>query len=200
MRQSNAGERYGELELHEALAAGDEGAYHRFVRTHRPGLMRLAGELLGDGDVAEEVVQDTFEAVVKDIGGFRGDASLKTWTYRILVNRARRVGRRENRTVAYSDLGSVHDTGASNPQTEAINRQRLQILADGLRRLPERQREIVVLRDLEGHESGEVAEMLKITPVNQRVLLHRGRAALRAELELRDSGGPHRAPGTPLWN
>jgi RNA polymerase sigma-70 factor (ECF subfamily) len=181
------------------MAAGDHLAYQEFVRDHRPGMMQLALRLLGDSDLAEEVVQDTFEAVLKDIGRFRGDSSLKTWTYRILFNRAIRVGRRERRTISFSDFedGRVSDrrepvgvaSGAVDPQSHAISRQRLQILAEGLHRLPERQRRVVVLRDVEGWGSQEISELLQITVGNQRVLLHRARAALRAELETRDAGG-----------
>jgi len=172
--------------------------------------------------VAEEVVQDTFESVFKEIGGFRGEASLKTWTYRILVNRARRVGKRESRTLAFSDISRardgnpqspieehlvaqslgdpVHARPAADPQTEAINRQRLRILAEGLRGLPARQAEIVVLRDMEGRRSREVTELLDISTGNQRVLLHRGRTALRAVMAQRDEITPDRTSGEQLWN
>jgi RNA polymerase sigma-70 factor (ECF subfamily) len=223
MRQSTVTRGHEERSLHTALAAGDESAYREFVASHRKGMLRFAWELLGDGELAEEVVQDTFESVFRDIGGFRGEASLKTWTYRILANRARRVGKRESRTLAFSALAKGRDTGASrplvdrletadsssssfharrvpDPQTAAINRQRLQQLAEGLRRLPERQREIVVLRDVEGHPSQEVTELLDISPGNQRVLLHRGRAALRAQLEQRDEFERRDPAAGQLWN
>lgn len=215
MRQPNVMNTGSERALRTALAAGDQGAYHDFVSTHRPAMVRLASEMLGNGDVAEEVVQDTFEAIFKDVGMFRGESSLKTWSYRILVNRARRVGKRERRTVPFTyldrgrsdnrfsregNLGSetlletqVHARSEADPQTAAIVRQRVQILAEGLRKLPERQRKIVVLRDLEGRNSGEVSELLDITAGNQRVLLHRGRTVLRSEIEMRDGV----EPGTP---
>jgi len=209
--------------LHEALAAQDRDAFHEFVRTHRPAMMRLASEMLGNSDLAEEVVQDTFEVVFKDIGSFRGEASIKTWTFRILINRARRVGRRERRSIPFAGLvewradraeiardvacgenlveSTFHGCDpAADPQNSAIVRQRLQILAEGLRKLPHRQREIVILRDIEGHESAEVTEMLKISTGNQRVLLHRARAALRSELETRDGAGRELSVGNPQWN
>jgi RNA polymerase sigma-70 factor (ECF subfamily) len=192
MRQLEIEDIGSEATMRAALAAGDQNAYRRFVSAHRPAMMRLAGEMLGNGDVAEEVVQDTFEAIFKDVGAFRGEASLKTWSYRILVNRARRVGKREKRTVPFTYFTGFGcespPSREEDPQTAAVNRQRVRFLAEGLRRLPDRQREIVVLRDIEGRDSSEVAEMLDISSGNQRVLLHRGRAALRSELELRDRG------------
>jgi RNA polymerase sigma-70 factor (ECF subfamily) len=204
MRQLETMDVGSEQTTREALAAGDDHAYHSFVIAHRPAMLRLAGEMLGNGDVAEEVVQDTFEAIFKDVGAFRGEASLKTWSYRILVNRARRVGKRENRTVPFTYFDNFgiesHPSRGEDPQTAAINRQRVRFLAEGLRRLPDRQREIVVLRDIEGRDTTEVSELLDITPGNQRVLLHRGRAALRSGLELRDSDGADSSHAGPLLN
>ncbi|MFO8071362.1 MAG: sigma-70 family RNA polymerase sigma factor [Polyangia bacterium] len=209
MRKAEIGKKAGQRVLREALAAGERGVYDAFANEHRAGMIRIASRFLEDREVAEEVVQDTLEAVCREVDRFRGDASFKTWVYSILANRARSVRRREKRSVAFSALegdrkkesgGSFEDRhGAAaehgsglhgahpvDPQTAAINRQRLRILDEGLRLLPDRQREIVVLRDVEGRGGKEVAELLDISVGNQRVLLHRSRLALRSGIELKE--------------
>jgi len=192
--------------LVDALVAGNEGAFHWLVRQHGSAMMRVATSILGNRSLASEVVQETWETVLKEISRFRRESSLSTWIYRIMVNRARRVGIKESRSIPLSAFraredgnGSVGDADefAANgqwkspvhgwrmidPQTEAINKEGMAILAKGLEQLPERQRIIVTLRDVEGLGSKEVCEMLHITEANQRLLLHRGRTRLRQMLE-----------------
>jgi len=195
-----------QAELVDALKAGDEGAFQWVVRKHWSGMMRVATSMLGNKSIAVEVVQETWETVLKEISRFRQESSLSTWIYRIMVNRARRTGKKEARSIPLSsfrdrddDQGPVRaaDEFASNgrwkspvhgwrmidPQTEAINKEGIAILAKGLEQLPERQKIIVTLRDVEGLGSKEVCEMLDITEANQRLLLHRGRTRLRHMLE-----------------
>lgn len=195
-----------ERELVEALVNGDQGAFSWVVRKYWKSMHRVASGMLRSETVAAEVVQETWEAVFKEIGGFRGEASLRNWIFRILVNRARRVGKKEARSIPFSDLvrreaeadrrdpvdeftfigrwrSPVHGWRLIDPQNEAMNRQGLEILARELEKLPETQRVVVTLRDVEGLESKEVCEMLQISEANQRVLLHRGRTALRRGLE-----------------
>jgi RNA polymerase sigma-70 factor, ECF subfamily len=214
MGRAEMGKRAGRPVLYQELAAGDREAYDAFVNEHRAGMIRIASRFLQDRELAEEVVQDTLEAVCREIGRFRREASFETWVHSILVNRARSVRRREKRCVAFSVLEGarkrgggasfeerreaaaghcsvlqVHGAYPADPQTTAIIRQRLRFLDEGLRLLPERQREIVVLRDVEGRGGKEVAELLDISVGNQRVLLHRGRLALRSEIELKEREG-----------
>ncbi|MDJ0764279.1 MAG: RNA polymerase sigma factor [Myxococcota bacterium] len=189
-----------------AILEGDRSAAAWLFRKHYGGMMRVARGLLGNESVAAEVVQETWESVFKGLKSFRGEASLTTWIFRILVNKAHRVGKREARTIPFSGLhrdagdrvqdqiadefsakghwrSEVHSWRTYDPQEEAINREGLKLLADGLEQLPESQRVVVTLRDVEGLDAAEVCSMLGLSGGNQRQLLHRGRTRLRQILE-----------------
>jgi RNA polymerase sigma-70 factor (ECF subfamily) len=185
-------------DLVERMRAGEEQAFVELVARHRATMMHVACALVSSTAVAEEVVQDTWLAVLRGIDGFAGRSSFKTWLLRILVNRARSTGVREHRSVAVADAGAVVDqsrfdaSGAwSSPPQHWIEDSESRILAQGLsdhiqaalHELPERQREVVMLRDVDGLSGQEVCAALDITEANQRVLLHRGRSHLRQSLE-----------------
>lgn len=184
----------GEAELIDRLRAGDEAAFATVVRAHHASLCRLARTFVGSSAVAEEVVQDTWLAVMRGVDRFEGRSSLKTWLFQILVNRARSTSAKEQR--AESGLDPDQDrfdaTGAWSsppvPWSEQIEdrlaaEQIAALARDLLDTLPDAQRQVVVLRDVEGLPAAEVAELLGVSDGNQRVLLHRGRARLRTELE-----------------
>lgn len=181
-----------------ALRAGDEQAFVILVRRHHPAMLRLAQGYVPSLAIAEEVVQDTWLAVLRGIGGFEGRSTLRTWLLRILVNRARTAGERERRTIAVADPEPAVDPArfdssgswAAPPEhwvERAEDRVHAAKLAARLRLaigdLPARQREVVTLRDVEGLSSEEVCSVLEISEGNQRVLLHRGRSRLRQVLE-----------------
>jgi RNA polymerase sigma-70 factor (ECF subfamily) len=136
--------------------------------------------------------------VLRGIDGFAGRSSFRTWLLRILVNRAMSTGMRERRSVAVGDAGPVVDrarfdaSGAwMSPPQHWVEDSEDRLLAQGLsgeiqaalEALPARQREVVVLRDVDGLSGHEVCDVLEITEANQRVLLHRGRSQLRQALE-----------------
>jgi RNA polymerase sigma-70 factor (ECF subfamily) len=185
-------------ELVARLRAGEEEAFVALVARHRASMLRLARSLVSSSAVAEEVVQDTWVGVLRGIDGFAGRSSFKTWLLRILVNRARTTSTRERRSVAIGDAGPAVDSSrfgaggawSSPPQhwiEDSEDRMLAQSLAqrieETLQELPERQREVVTLRDVDGLSSKEVCEVLDISEANQRVLLHRGRSHLRQALE-----------------
>jgi RNA polymerase sigma-70 factor (ECF subfamily) len=195
-----------------ALRRGDEWAFAALVDGWSSSMLRLAREHVATESVAEEVVQETWLAVLKGLGRFRGESSLRTWVYRILVNQAKKRGVREQRTVPFASLGP-DDAGPSVdpsrfqgqdeqypggwrefprewPEEVALSNEVREIVETALSTLPPRQRVVVTLRDLEGHDSDEVTVMLGITAGNQRVLLHRGRSVVRAHLERYFSGTP----------
>jgi len=187
-----------DAELLGRLRAGDEQAFVVLVRRHHDAMLRLACGYVPSAAVAEEVVQDTWLGVLRGIGGFEGRSSVRTWLLRILVNRARTAGARERRTVPIGDPEPAVDrsrfdgTGhwATPPEQwieEADDRLDAAKLAGRLRaaigELPDRQREVLTLRDVEGLTSEEVCSVLEISEGNQRVLLHRGRSRLRQTLE-----------------
>jgi RNA polymerase sigma-70 factor (ECF subfamily) len=186
-------------DLVRRLRSGDGSAFAEVVDAYHSSMVRLAQTFVSSRAVAEEVTQDTWLAVLKGIGRFEGRSSLKTWIFRILSNRARSTGVREQRTtpVDLSDEAAVNrgrfDAGGawSDPPAhwsdEVVDRFSSGPLVAQVRAaisdLPESQRAVVTLRDLDGLSSKEVCDVLQISEVNQRVLLHRGRSRIRARLE-----------------
>ncbi|MDQ4086271.1 MAG: sigma-70 family RNA polymerase sigma factor [Actinomycetota bacterium] len=191
------------------LRSGDEATFARLLDSWSPAMLRLARAYVSTSDSAAEVVQDTWLAVIKGIGGFEGRSSLRTWVFRILTNIARTRGAKEKRTVPWSSLHADDaESGATvdpsrfgdaddpypghwrefpapwrSPESSALDAEIRTVLHRALAGLPARQRIVVELRDVEGYTTEEVCAILGLTPANQRVLLHRGRSALRATLE-----------------
>jgi len=185
-------------ELVARLRAGDEQAFVALVSRHHAAMVRVASSFVSSAAVAEEVVQDTWLGVLRGLDGFAGRSSFRTWLLRILVNRARSTGVREHRSVAVGDAGPAVDrsrfdaSGAwMSPPQHWVEDSEDRLLAEGLAdqihvalgELPARQREVVVLRDVDGLSGPEVCDVLEISEANQRVLLHRGRSHLRQALE-----------------
>jgi RNA polymerase sigma-70 factor (ECF subfamily) len=188
-----------------ALRGGDEQTFAALVDGWSGWMLRLAREHVPTPSVAEEVVQETWLAVLEGLDRFRGEASLRTWVYRILVNQAKRHGIRERRSVPFASL-TDEDAGPTVdperfqgpddphpggwrrfpeewPEQVALTREVRSVVTTALEELPTRQRVVVALRDLDGHTADEVCDLLDISAGNQRVLLHRGRAVVRAHLE-----------------
>ena len=167
------------------------------VARYQQPMLRLARSYVPSRAVAEEAVQETWMGVVKGIERFEGRSTFKTWMFRILVNRARSAGSREQRhaplephhavdPIRFDEGGHWADpverwTEDSDDALEAAAWG--PILQSSLEDLPPRQRQVVVLRDMEGLTSDEVCSVLDISSGNQRILLHRGRTRLRELLE-----------------
>lgn len=190
-------ETQADAELVARLRAGEPAAFGELVDRYHQSMVRVASSFVPSRSVAEEVVQDTWLGVVKGLPRFEGRSSLKTWIFRILVNRARTAGAREPRTVGL-DTGDGLDAGRFTPQgawreppevwsDDIVERLAAPAMAARIRQalveLPDTQREVVTLRDVEGLTSSEVCDLLDISEGNQRVLLHRGRSRVRAMLE-----------------
>ncbi|MEV0614383.1 RNA polymerase sigma factor [Nonomuraea sp. NPDC050404] len=188
-----------------ALRAGDEAMFAALLDTWSRGMLRVARSYVSTDHSAEEVVQDTWLAVVDGIDAFEERSSVKTWVFRILVNTAKKRGVRESRTLPWSAFeqdgapfpdgalfrglaGPARDGRAQpaaawpTPEGEALAGEVRALIAGALARLPPRQRVVISLRDVEGCTSDEVCDILEITPANQRVLLHRARTAVRGWL------------------
>ncbi len=184
--------------LIKRLRDGDEEAFLALVARYQGSMLRLARSFVPSAAVAEEVVQDTWIGVLRGIDGFAGRSTFKTWLFRILVNRAKTTGVREDRSVAIGDAGPSVDSARFDAsgawmappehwiedsddrlEAESISEEIRSALED----LPGRQREVVLLRDVDGLSSKEVSDVLEISEGNQRVLLHRGRSRLRQALE-----------------
>ena len=191
-----------------ALRRGDEAVFSELVMIHSSSLLRLAQDFVRTRAVAEEVVQETWLAVLNGIDRFEGRSSFKTWLFRILVNKAKTRGAREARSIPFSSLQPEGEEravpedrfrGADDqwpghwaspprsldtiPEDSLLSGEARQRIAQALETLPDGQRIVVTLRDVVGWDAEEVCDALGLTEVNQRVLLHRGRAKLRAALE-----------------
>jgi RNA polymerase sigma-70 factor (ECF subfamily) len=186
-----------DVELLARLRNGDEEAFVMLVDRYQQPMLRLACSMVSNQAVAEEAVQDTWMGVVRGIERFEGRSSLKTWLFRILANRARSAGSREQHQTPIESLHAVDPlrfdaqgqwadpldrwTDESDDRLDAATW--LPILKTGLDELPPRQRQVVMLRDIEGLSGDEVCAVLGISGGNQRILLHRGRTRLREILE-----------------
>jgi RNA polymerase sigma-70 factor, ECF subfamily len=188
----------GDDELLEGLQAGDEQAFVALVGRHNRALFYVARSFVQSDAIAEEVVQDTWMAVVRGVSKFEGRSSIKTWLVRITINRARSTGTRESRVLPLSTSEAAVDPHRFDTNghwitppeyfvEDAEDRVVAGLFSERIRSslddLPEGQRQVVTLRDVEGLDSKEVCQLLAISEVNQRVLLHRGRSRLRQDLE-----------------
>jgi RNA polymerase sigma-70 factor (ECF subfamily) len=199
-----------ETRLLTALRGGDETAFADLVDRYHGPLKRLARTFGATEAVAEEIVQETWLGALKGLDRFEERSSIKTWLFTILKNQARHRAAREKRSVPFSSLaggdeddnGPVVDPGRfqgdegcwpdhwaapprpwSEPHLRLAAIEAREQLRGALAGLPPQQRLVVALRDVEGLASDEVCEVLEISEGNQRVLLHRGRAAIRTLLE-----------------
>lgn len=194
-----------DLALAAALRAGDERAFLALVeRLHTP-LVHFARGFLGSDAAAEDAVQDTWTVVLQSIARFEGRSALRSWIFAILANQARTRAVREGRSVPLSELSMDDDSPAVDaseflpeshprwaghwerhpepwPEEQLLARETLTRLGDAIARLPEGQRAVIQLRDVEGFSALEVCATLGVSEVNQRVLLHRARSRVRREL------------------
>jgi RNA polymerase sigma-70 factor (ECF subfamily) len=195
-----------DAELLAQLLAGDEKAFAELVRRYHESLIRVALYYVSSRASAEDVAQETWIAVMKGADRFEGRSTFKTWLFRILANRARTTGVREHRTVPVDPTDTSASVAARRfdeggawreppvPFTESVddaigNETILRLVHDAIRRLPEPQQAVVTLRDVEGLSTMEVALLLELSEANVRVILHRGRAKVRGDVEAKLSGG-----------
>jgi RNA polymerase sigma-70 factor, ECF subfamily len=196
--------------LVERLRAGDEEAFMDLVARWSPSMLRVARMYVPTQAVAEDVVQETWLGVLNGIDRFEGRSSLRTWVFSILVNRARTRGERERRTVPFASLarqegdeefaavdadrfvGRGDGAGSwaappvrwwEEPERALDSAEAVERIEAEIAKLPETQRLVITMRDVEGMSSEEVRSALEISETNQRVLLHRARAKVRAALE-----------------
>lgn len=200
--------RSGEADVIAALRAGDEVTFTRLVNAYTPAMLRLARGYVAGMEAAEDVVQESWIALIRGISDFEGRSSLRTWLFAIVINTAKSRGMRERRRVvaqqaAFTD-GTVdpdrfrnrndamaghwkaHEAPRPFPETpegSLLSDELMAVARQRLDELSELQRSVVTLRDVLGFEASEVCELLGVTTANQRVLLHRGRAAVREALE-----------------
>jgi RNA polymerase sigma-70 factor (ECF subfamily) len=170
-------------ELVARLQDCDQAAFAVLVDRHAAALRRTALSFVSTRASADEVVQDTWLAVLAGLPSFEGRSSIKTWIFQILINRAKTRGMRESRAIPLPDTGDTTTTRPDDtPMHLLLRKEQAGALADAIRDLPERQQAVLVLRDTLGWSGDEVCDALGVTGGNQRILLHRARARLRAIL------------------
>jgi RNA polymerase sigma-70 factor, ECF subfamily len=198
-----------DMRIVDALKKKDEAVFMELVERYRPAMLQIALAYTSSRAVAEEIVQDTWLAVLEGLDRFQGRSSLKTWIFGILMNVARRRGQRESRSVSFSsleptaasepavdrhgfeDATGLHPGGwtsfpaswAAIPEAQLLSNETLEHVRDAIQALPANQRQVIALRDLNGMSPAEACNVLGISETNQRVLLHRARSKVRSALE-----------------
>ena len=208
LHDSERVDRAEDAALLAALRAGDEGAFARLVDRHHASLVRVARQYVPTQEIAEDVAQEAWLGLLRGLDRFEGRSSLRTYLFRIVMNLARTRGVREARSVPFSSLARAEEDGpAVDPERFAqapaagaghwaspirpwsAGAEQLVLSAEAVEKvhaaiaeLPEVQRQVVTLRDVEGFDAGEVCDLLELSEGNQRVLLHRARTKLRQAL------------------
>jgi RNA polymerase sigma-70 factor (ECF subfamily) len=191
----------------EALRSGDETAFQELVRRFHGPMLRLAMAYVRDRGVAEDVVQESWLTCLRSLDRFEGRSSLKTWILGIVMNVARARRRKESRILPFTSLWRRDDSDRERPTVDAsrfgsdgmwragpdswenlpesrvLGAETLDRVKSAIEALPQKQREVIVLRDVAGLDAGEVSELLGISAANERVRLHRARAGVRKALE-----------------
>lgn len=194
-----------------ALRRRDEAAFAALVDCYHARLVRLALHYVPTQAVAEEVAQETWIGVLQGIGRFEGRSSFRTWLFRILTNQAKRRGEQESRSLPFAAFSVAeeddaepavaperfHPAGhrwaghwvsfpravAETPEDRLLSRETRALVQRAIDALPPKQRLVITMRDVEGLPPEEVCNILSISETNQRVLLHRARSKVRAQVE-----------------
>jgi len=191
----------------EALRAGHEAAFQSLIQRYHGPMFRLAMNYVGDRGVAEDVVQESWLTCLRSLDRFEGRSSLKTWLFGILVNVARSRRRKESRILPFASLWRRDDSDSRRPtvdrsrfgsdgmwsdgprswdnvpESKVLGAETLQHVRSAIDALPPKQRVVILLRDVAGFDAAEVSGLLGISAANERVRLHRARAAVRQKLE-----------------
>lgn len=205
-----SGHAKAEDQLIARLKRGDEGAFDELINQHHSVLIRMATGYVADREVAEEVVQDTWMAVIESLNRFEGRSSLRTWICGILIHKAKDRGIREKRHTTFSAFESYDDDNDEavdpsrfqqngewaghwafppqpwddqTPEKLLASQQAVNAMNNAIEALPATLKEVLILRDVEGVEAKEVCELLNITETNLYVRLHRARERVRAAVE-----------------
>jgi len=170
--------------LAAACQAGDLRAYEQLFALQGTRMKNLARNLLGNPLDAEDAVQDTFLKIQRSIGGFRGQSSFVTWTFRILVNTCHDARRKRTRKkeVAHEDL-AVGDAPPIEPRAPGSHPSLKLALERALAELTQHQRDVFLLYEVEGFKHSQIAETLEITEAASKNTLFQAKKNLREILE-----------------
>ncbi len=189
-------------ELIPRLLAGEEAAYRQAVNAYHGIMVQVARAIIGDS-VAEEVVQESWLAILKGLPRFERRSSLKTWMLRIVGNTAKSRLRHDSRSSTFSELSSTDDNSVDpsyfdkqghwdsplpgwqheTPESLLASAQMVACLNKGIAQLPALQKAVLTLRDIQCLDMDIICKILDITESNARVLLHRARSQIRNALD-----------------
>ena len=185
-----------EIRLVEGLRNRDEQAFEQLIRMYQAALLRVALMYVSSRAIAEDVVQETWVAVLNGIDRFEGRSSLRTWIFRIVANRAKTRGQREARSRPFSSLEPEPSVDPDRfvggqwaappegwPEERVLGAEALSVIGAAIEALPPSQRAVITLRDVQGWSAEEVRNALELSETNERVLLHRARSKVRTALE-----------------
>jgi RNA polymerase sigma-70 factor (ECF subfamily) len=201
-----------EASLVSALRNGDEAAFAALVDAYGAAMRRVARAFVRSDAVADEVVQEAWLGALRGLDRFEGRAALKTWLFRIVANIARTHAVREARTLPFSALELEREADSrepavpperfqgadgrfpggwtsfplpwsNEPEAALLSAETRRLIEATIATLPDGQRLVITLRDVEGWDASEVCSVLELSETNQRVLLHRARAKVRAAIE-----------------
>jgi RNA polymerase sigma-70 factor (ECF subfamily) len=200
--------RPGSDDLLDLLRLGNEQAFLTLVQRYHGSMLRVALTFVSSRAVAEEVTQEAWVGVLDGLANFEGRSSLKSWIFRILTNCAKTRGQRERRTVPLSSLGPDGEGGEPSVSAERflddahsrwaghwavppqqwqdgrlLAKETIDVIARAVAELPDVQRQVITLRDVEELTAEETCALLNLSEANQRVLLHRARSRVRASIE-----------------
>jgi RNA polymerase sigma-70 factor, ECF subfamily len=198
---SELSERQEDDMLLSAIRAGDEASFSELVARHERSMIRVALAYVGDTPAAEEVVQETWLAVVKGLKGFKQRSSFKTWLFSILINQARKHAIRRSKESLEGNRATENEDPTENlfdsagewrsrppawgstPESELLAKEAIKQIQSAISALPDKQRIVITLRYLENLTSEEVCDLMKISKTNQRVLLHFARSKVQHALD-----------------
>lgn len=199
-----------EQHLIARLQKREERAFDELVNKHHGALIRMAMGYVADRESAEEVVQDTWIAVIDGLDRFEGRSSLRTWIFGIMIHKAKDRGAREKRHMTFSSFESIDDDGNETvdpsrfhqsgewagswalppqpwddrtPEKLLASQQAVDAMNRAIEALPRNLKDVLILRDIEGVDAKEVCEVLRIAEPNLYVRLHRARERVRQAVE-----------------
>lgn len=181
-----------EAQLLERLRNGENAAYREILKKYGPMLLGYAARFVGNRDDAEEVVQEALVSIFDHIDRFEGRCSIRSWLFRIVHHKAVDHLRRTSRFVKPKEKDGSTDHLFDNrgmwtqpvanwdnsPEAQVNARKMLKIVQEQMNKLPHNYKEILLLREVYQMDTQEICNVLNITPVHTRVMLHRARQAL----------------------
>ena len=166
----------------EEAQAGDVASFEQLLKAHEVLVLRIAQRLLLDRDEARDAAQEVFLRLHQSLDRFDGERPLKPWLYRTTVNICHDFRRKRRRVVSLEAASNASSLGPS-PYAQLATQERWSLVERALETIPERERDAIVLRDLEGLETAEVAAILGTSESTVRSQISKGRLKIRQFIE-----------------